>query len=120
VSLWLSEQGTPLTLTIANRNRQLHKLLNDRDVVSVEINLKGEKCLVGVEKHKSFCHFLEQREPLGQIQATINMDYNSRENCELAYYYDDRGRGAAFMACLWEVVRPNVGNDEYSFVVRAN
>ena len=48
---------------IANRHLKLPKILNDRDVVMLSLNSKEERCLLGVSKHRSFCDFLEKREP---------------------------------------------------------
>ena len=48
INIWLSESGSPIMLKIANRYRKYTKILNDRDIVLLSIDIKSERCLLGV------------------------------------------------------------------------
>lgn len=71
---------------IASRSHSLKDLLNSRDVILLGSSIEGEFCLMGVSKHRSFCHFLEKRDPPGKVEVAINCDYNSSNNCEIEYF----------------------------------
>ena len=94
-------------------------MLNNRQVVLLRVEGRGEPAYVGVVKHLPFCQFVEQREPPGKVQALVNQSYYSLSNCHIEHISESRAKSVYFMPCLWEVLHNNPHSNNYTYLFRS-